>query len=95
MQQRVFLNIQGNIKLINCHIELKEMFPYDVDAKFDLMQLLLTAYISFFSLKHFKEFAEAIKVVKDKGVVVVVASLDDVAKANKEKDNFFEVKKVL
>ncbi|MQL79359.1 hypothetical protein Taro_011786 [Colocasia esculenta] len=38
------------------------------------------------SLKDFKEFAEVIEVVKDNGVVVAVASPDDVAKANELKD---------
>ncbi|CAA6664336.1 unnamed protein product [Spirodela intermedia] len=47
------------------------------------------------SVKHFREFADALEVVKDKGVVVAVASADDVAKANEEKGGFFEVKKVL
>ncbi|CAA7400918.1 unnamed protein product [Spirodela intermedia] len=47
------------------------------------------------SMKHFREFADAIEVVKDKGVVVAVASIDDVAKANEEKGGFFKVKKVL
>uniref|UniRef100_A0A1D1Z8Y6 Presequence protease 1, chloroplastic/mitochondrial n=1 Tax=Anthurium amnicola TaxID=1678845 RepID=A0A1D1Z8Y6_9ARAE len=47
------------------------------------------------SWKDFKEFAEAIEVVKDKGVVVAVASPDDVAKANELQDGFFQVKKVL
>ncbi|CAA6674281.1 unnamed protein product [Spirodela intermedia] len=47
------------------------------------------------SMKHFREFADAIEVVKDKGVVVAVAPIDDVAKANEEKGGFFEVKKVL
>ncbi|CAA7400901.1 unnamed protein product [Spirodela intermedia] len=47
------------------------------------------------SVKHFREFADVIEVVKDKGIVVAVASADDVAKANEEKGGFFEVKKVL
>ncbi|XP_010269115.1 PREDICTED: presequence protease 2, chloroplastic/mitochondrial [Nelumbo nucifera] len=46
-------------------------------------------------LKDFKEFADAIEAVKDKGVVVAVASPDDVAAANEERSNFFQVKKVL
>lgn len=33
--------------------------------------------------------------VKDKGVVVAVASPDDVEAANKERSNFLEVKKAL
>ncbi|KAF3435385.1 hypothetical protein FNV43_RR22474 [Rhamnella rubrinervis] len=47
------------------------------------------------SLKDFKEFADAIDAVKDKGVVVAVASLDDVDAAHKECGNFFQVKKAL
>ncbi|KAJ4962710.1 hypothetical protein NE237_022649 [Protea cynaroides] len=47
------------------------------------------------SLNDFKEFADAIEAVKEKGVVVAVASPDDVASANEDRPNFFEVKKVL
>ncbi|XP_052194303.1 presequence protease 1, chloroplastic/mitochondrial-like isoform X2 [Diospyros lotus] len=47
------------------------------------------------SLKDFKEFAGAVEAVKDKGVVVAVASPEDVDAANKERPNFLEVKKVL
>ncbi|XP_057494646.1 presequence protease 2, chloroplastic/mitochondrial-like [Actinidia eriantha] len=47
------------------------------------------------SLSDFKEFADAIDAIKDKGVVVAVASSDDVNAANKERSNFLEVKKVL
>ncbi|KAK6946132.1 Peptidase M16C associated [Dillenia turbinata] len=47
------------------------------------------------SLKDFKEFADAVDAVKNKGVVVVVASPEDVDAAHKEKADFFEVKKVL
>ncbi|KAJ0981481.1 hypothetical protein J5N97_009736 [Dioscorea zingiberensis] len=47
------------------------------------------------TLKDFKEFADAIKVVKEKGVVVAVASPDDVAAANEQRDGFFNVKKAL
>lgn len=47
------------------------------------------------SVKDFKEFADAVEAIKDKGVVVAVASPDDVDAANKERSNFFEVKKAL
>ncbi|XVF01236.1 hypothetical protein REPUB_Repub04eG0070600 [Reevesia pubescens] len=47
------------------------------------------------SLKDFKEFGNAIDAVKDKGVAVAVASPDDVETANKERSNFFQVKKAL
>ncbi|OMO63192.1 hypothetical protein COLO4_32675 [Corchorus olitorius] len=47
------------------------------------------------SLNDFKEFADAIDAIKDKGVAVAVASPDDVEAANKERPNFFEVKKGL
>jgi len=46
-------------------------------------------------LKDFKEFADAVDVVKDKGIVVTVASPDDVDAANKTRPNFLQVKKVL
>lgn len=48
-----------------------------------------------FRLADFKEFADAIQAVKDQGVVVAVASPDDVDAANKEHPNFFEVNKAL
>ncbi|KAF2321231.1 hypothetical protein GH714_035923 [Hevea brasiliensis] len=47
------------------------------------------------SLKDFKEFADAIDAVKNKGVVVAVVSLEDVEAANKECSNYFQVKKAL
>ncbi|KAB2635810.1 presequence protease 1 [Pyrus ussuriensis x Pyrus communis] len=47
------------------------------------------------SLKDFKEFANAIDAVKDKGVVVAVASPDDIDSAQRERNNFFQVKKAL
>lgn len=46
-------------------------------------------------MKDFKEFADAIEAAKQKGVVVAVASPDDVDAANKEHPNFFQVKKAL
>ncbi|XP_031125769.1 presequence protease 1, chloroplastic/mitochondrial-like [Ipomoea triloba] len=46
-------------------------------------------------LADFKEFADALDAVRDKGVVVAVASPDDVEAANKEHSNLFEVKKAL
>ncbi|XP_068637041.1 presequence protease 2, chloroplastic/mitochondrial-like isoform X2 [Aristolochia californica] len=47
------------------------------------------------SLKDFKEFADAIEAVKDKGVAVAVASGEDVAAANEQYPDFFQIKKVL
>ncbi|MCI00814.1 presequence protease 1 chloroplastic/mitochondrial-like [Trifolium medium] len=47
------------------------------------------------SLKDFKQFIDAVEAVKDKGVVVAVASPDDVDAANKELSNFFQIKKAL
>ncbi|XP_042494165.1 presequence protease 2, chloroplastic/mitochondrial-like [Macadamia integrifolia] len=47
------------------------------------------------SLNDFKDFSDAIEAVKEKGVVVAVASPEDVVAANEERSNFFEVKKVL
>jgi hypothetical protein len=46
-------------------------------------------------LKDFKEFGEVIEAVKDKGVSVVVASPEDVDAANRERSNYFDVKKAL
>uniref|UniRef100_M4CC08 Peptidase M16C associated domain-containing protein n=1 Tax=Brassica campestris TaxID=3711 RepID=M4CC08_BRACM len=47
------------------------------------------------SLKDFKDFAEAIDVVRDNGVAVAVASAEDIDAANNARSNFFEVKKAL
>ncbi|KAJ4716340.1 presequence protease 1, chloroplastic/mitochondrial-like [Melia azedarach] len=47
------------------------------------------------SLKDFKEFADVMEAIKDKGVAVAVASPDDVDAANKERTNFFQVKRAL
>lgn len=63
-----------------------------------LPPVLLTNFYFMFLLQRlddFKEFADVIEVVKDKGVVVAVASPDDVEAANKEHPSFFEVKKAL
>ncbi|GFP84559.1 presequence protease 1 chloroplastic/mitochondrial [Phtheirospermum japonicum] len=46
-------------------------------------------------LNDFKEFADVIEAVKGKGVVVAVASPDDVNAANEARPNFFQVKKAL
>lgn len=47
------------------------------------------------SLKDFKIFMDAMEAVKDKGVVVAVASPEDVDTANKDRPDFFQVKKAL
>ncbi|KAJ6846552.1 presequence protease 1, chloroplastic/mitochondrial-like [Iris pallida] len=47
------------------------------------------------TVKDFKEFADAVESVKEKGVVVAVASPEDVTAANGERPGFFDVKKVL
>ncbi|RDY04881.1 Presequence protease 2, chloroplastic/mitochondrial, partial [Mucuna pruriens] len=47
------------------------------------------------SLKDFKNFMDAMEAVKDKGVVVAVASPEDVDAANKDRPDFFQVKKAL
>lgn len=47
------------------------------------------------SFKDFKEFAEAVDVVKDRGIVVAVASPEDVDAAKKIIPDFFQVKKLL
>ncbi|XP_059314088.1 presequence protease 1, chloroplastic/mitochondrial-like [Lycium ferocissimum] len=46
-------------------------------------------------LDDFKKFGDVMEAVKDKGVVVAVASPDDVEAANKERSNFLRVKKAL
>ncbi|XP_073010433.1 presequence protease 1, chloroplastic/mitochondrial isoform X1 [Typha latifolia] len=45
------------------------------------------------SLKDFKEFSDAVDSIRTKGIVVAVASPEDVAAANEERPGFFEVKK--
>uniref|UniRef100_A0A6J1C5I7 Presequence protease 1, chloroplastic/mitochondrial-like n=1 Tax=Momordica charantia TaxID=3673 RepID=A0A6J1C5I7_MOMCH len=47
------------------------------------------------SLKDFKNFADTLEAVKNKGVVVSVASPEDVETANNERPSFFQVKKAL
>ncbi|XP_031491266.1 presequence protease 1, chloroplastic/mitochondrial-like isoform X2 [Nymphaea colorata] len=47
------------------------------------------------SVKDFRQFAEAVDTVRHNGVVVAVASADDVTTAHSERSGFFEVKKVL
>ncbi|MCL7046639.1 hypothetical protein MKW94_022333 [Papaver nudicaule] len=47
------------------------------------------------SVSDFKEFSNALEAVKDKGVVVAVASAADVSTANEERPNFFEVNNAL
>ncbi|XP_057450378.1 presequence protease 1, chloroplastic/mitochondrial [Lotus japonicus] len=47
------------------------------------------------SVKDFRNFIDAMEAVKDKGIVVAVASPEDVDAANKERSNFFQVKKAL
>ena len=47
------------------------------------------------SVKDFKEFADAIEAVRNKGVSVTVASPDDVEAAHRERSGHFQVKKVL
>ncbi|KAK9061503.1 hypothetical protein SSX86_018685 [Deinandra increscens subsp. villosa] len=43
----------------------------------------------------FKEFAGVVDAIKDKGVIVAVASDHDVDSTNKERSNLFSVKKAL
>ncbi|XP_022972421.1 presequence protease 1, chloroplastic/mitochondrial-like [Cucurbita maxima] len=47
------------------------------------------------SLKDFKNFADALEAVRNKGVVVSVASPEDVEAAHNERPGFFQVKKAL
>lgn len=46
-------------------------------------------------MKDFHAFADALESVKNKGVIVAVASADDIAAANKERYGLLEVRKVL
>lgn len=59
--------------------------------------ILVTIYvhISSNSLKDFKNFADALEAVRNKGVVVSVASPEDVKVARDERPSFFQVKKAL
>lgn len=60
-----------------------------------LVVLILYYFFISLSSKDFKQFIAAMEAVKDKGVVVAVASPEDVEAANKELANFFQVKKAL
>lgn len=46
-------------------------------------------------MEDFRKFASALETVKDKGVIVAVASADDIAAANKERPGLLDLKKVL
>lgn len=52
-------------------------------------------HLSANSLKDFKNFADALESVRNKGVVVSVASPEDVEAAHSERPGFFQVKKAL
>ncbi|TYK06741.1 presequence protease 1 [Cucumis melo var. makuwa] len=52
-------------------------------------------HLSLNSLKDFKNFADALEAVRNKGVVVSVASPEDVETAHSERPGFFQVKKAL
>lgn len=56
---------------------------------------LICRFFRFSRLNDFKEFADVIEAVKDKGVVVAVASPDDIDAANKSRPEFFQVKNAL
>lgn len=47
------------------------------------------------SVKDFHAFADALESVKQSGVIVAVASADDIAAANQERSGLLEVRKVL
>jgi len=47
------------------------------------------------SVKDFHAFADALESVKEKGVIVAVASADDIAAANNERSGLLEVRRVL
>lgn len=82
-QFHLFLSIHKSMSLITTKFIIQRWSDFTIYM-----------YISW-SLGDFKEFAEIIDAVKDKGVVVAVASPDDVDNANKERPNFFEIKKAL
>ena len=46
-------------------------------------------------MKDFHAFANVLESVKDKGVIVAVASADDIAAANQERSGLLDVRKVL
>lgn len=69
-------------------------FPLNLILTFKPFIVLILFYISA-SLKDFKIFMDAMEAVKDKGVVVAVASPEDVDTANKDRPDFFQVKKAL
>lgn len=79
-------NIMGIFFTPACQILKGDGFPHNDHG---------LCYSSCDSLKDFKEFADAVESIKDNGVVVAVASPDDVEAANKEKLVFPEVKKCL
>jgi hypothetical protein len=47
------------------------------------------------SVKDFHAFADVLETVKEKGVIVAVASADDIAAANEERPGLLQVKNVL
>lgn len=53
------------------------------------------SYSCLCSVKDFHAFADALESVKEKGVIVAVASADDVAAANNERSGLLEVRRVL
>ncbi len=46
-------------------------------------------------MKDFHMFADVFETVREKGVIVAVASADDIAAANEERPGLLQVKKVL
>lgn len=47
------------------------------------------------SIDDFRNFANTLEGVKDKGIIVAVASSDDISTANQERPGLLELKKVL
>lgn len=59
------------------------------------MFMTTDTHLSSNSLKDFKNFADALEAVRNKGVIVSVASPEDVETAHNERPSFFQVKKAL
>jgi hypothetical protein len=51
--------------------------------------------VYFCSIDDFRNFANALESVKEKGVIVAVASAEDIAAANEERPGLLDLKKVL
>lgn len=93
--EEVCLGLPSILNVSSLTIQTQTLYMF----KFLILCYICSSLTIFFpcihSLKDFKEFADAIEAVKNSGVVVAVASPEDVTRANTERSGFFEVKKVL